>query len=98
MNRLPSDISKLIGQMIIVGLKGYNKKAAYNFFERNHKYPVGGIILYDEDITTLPKSLHNIRSPKQLKTFTSYLREFSPNPLIIGIDQEGGKVNRLKEE
>ena len=98
MNRLPSDISKLIGEMIIVGLKGYNKKAAYNFFERNHKYPVGGIILYDEDITTLPKSLHNIRSPKQLKTFTSYLREFSPNPLIIGIDQEGGKVNRLKEE
>jgi len=98
MNTLSSDISKLVGRMIIVGLKGHDEKAAYNFFKENHKYPVGGIILYDEDITTLPSSLHNIRSPKQLKAFTEFLQELSPNPLIIGIDQEGGKVNRLKKD
>ena len=97
MNSLPSNISKLIGQMIMVGIKGHDREAAYNFFERNHQYHVGGIILYDEDITTNPPSLHNIRSQQQLSSFTNHLQEFSSNPLLIGIDQEGGKVNRLKE-
>ena len=54
-------------------------------------------ILYDQDITTNPPSLHNIRSQHQLSSFTDHLQEFSSNPLLIGIDQEGGKVNRLKE-
>ena len=97
MNSLPPNISKLIGQMIMVGIKGHNRDAVYDFFERNYKYHVGGIILYDEDITTNPPSLHNIRSQQQLSNFTNYLQEFSSNPLLIGIDQEGGKVNRLKE-
>ena len=97
MNNLPPNISKLIGQMIMVGIKGHDRDAAYGFFEKNYQYHVGGIILYDEDITTNPPSLHNIRSQKQLSSFTNYLQEFSSNPLLIGIDQEGGKVNRLKE-
>ena len=97
MNSLPPNISKLIGQMIMVGIKGHDRDAVYDFFERNYKYHVGGIILYDEDITTNPPSLHNIRSQQQLSNFTNYLQEFSSNPLLIGIDQEGGKVNRLKE-
>lgn len=97
MNTLSSDISKLVGRMIIVGLKGHDEKDAYNFFEENRNYPVGGIILYDEDITTIPSSPHNIRSPEQLKDFTKCLQDLSPDPLIIGIDQEGGKVNRLKK-
>ena len=89
MNSLPPNISKLIGQMIMVGIKGHDRDAVYDFFERNYKYHVGGIILYDEDITTNPPSLHNIRSQQQLFNFTNYLQEFSSNPLLIGIDQEG---------
>ena len=68
MNTLSSDISKLVGRMIIVGLKGHDEKDAYNFFEENRNYPVGGIILYDEDITTIPSSPHNIRSPAHATT------------------------------
>ena len=97
MNSLPPNISKLIGQMIMVGIKGHDRDAVKDFFERNYKYHVGGIILYDQDITTNPPSLHNIRSQHQLSSFTDHLQEFSSNPLLIGIDQEGGKVNRLKE-
>ena len=40
MNSLPSNISKLIGQMIMVGIKGHDREAAYNFFERNHQYRI----------------------------------------------------------
>lgn len=92
------DISNIIGQMIMVGLHGYTKNDVYSFFESIDGYPIGGVILYDEDITTSPSSLHNIRSPKQLMSFTNALREYNNIPLLIAIDQEGGKVNRLKPD
>ena len=38
MNNLPPNISKLIGQMIMVGIKGHDRDAAYGFFEKNYQY------------------------------------------------------------
>ena len=35
MNSLPPNISKLIGQMIMVGIKGHDRDAVKDFFERN---------------------------------------------------------------
>ena len=86
----------MIGQMLMVGLRGYTINDVYSFFESIKGYKIGGVILYDQDITTSPPSLHNIRSPKQLISFTNALQEQSEIPLLIAIDQEGGKVNRLK--
>ena len=90
------DISTMIGQMLMVGLRGYTENDVSSFFESIQGYPIGGVILYDENITTSPPSLHNIRSPKQLTSFTSALQKQSEIPLLIATDQEGGKVNRLK--
>ena len=90
------DITTMIGQMLMVGLRGYTINDVYSFFESIKGYKIGGVILYDQDITTSPPSLHNIRSPKQLISFTNALQEQSEIPLLIAIDQEGGKVNRLK--
>lgn len=46
---------------------------------------VGGIILF----------ARNYESPKQLAEFISDLRKASESDLIIGVDQEGGRVARL---
>ena len=92
------DISTMIGQMLMVGLRGYTENDVSSFFESIQGYPIGGVILYDENITTTPPSLHNIRSPKQLTSFTSALQKQSEIPLLIATDQEGGKVNRLKSK
>jgi len=96
MKNISPNVPELIGQMIMVGMKGHDDAAAKDFFELNQGYQIGGIILYDEDITISPPSLHNIRSPKQLQELTSCLQRLSDIPLLIGIDQEGGKVSRLK--
>jgi len=69
-----------------------------SFFKSIQGYSIGGVVLYDQNITVSPPSLHNIRSPKQLTSFTSALQKESAIPLLIAIDQEGGKVNRLKPE
>ena len=57
-------------------------------------YP--GVILFDYDVPTGTYG-RNIDSERQLKGLTSSLQKRAAIPLLVAIDQEGGKVNRLKE-
>ena len=54
---------------------------------------LGGVILFDRDLVT---GTRNIESPKQLAALTASLRAAASGNLIIAIDQEGGRVSRLK--
>jgi beta-N-acetylhexosaminidase len=54
---------------------------------------LGGVILFDRDQATGGR--RNIESPRQLAALTSSLRAAAGGPLLIAIDQEGGKVSRL---
>jgi beta-N-acetylhexosaminidase len=45
----------------------------------------------------LKSSVRNIESSKQVKSLVDKLQSYSKIPLFITIDQEGGRVNRLKE-
>jgi len=53
-------------------------------FLKTHK--VAGVILFSK----------NIKNPKQLKRLTSNIKKLQPN-ILIAVDQEGGKVQRLKK-
>ena len=62
---------------------------------------LGGVILFDRD-AALKSPQRNIQSPEQLRRLTSALQAAaaaagSP-PLFIAVDQEGGRVQRLKAE
>ena len=85
----------MIGQMIIIGIRATTDSDVKRFFEIHDKIPVGGIILYDQNVTTNPWSSHNILNPQQLTQLNKSLQSYSNIPLFIGVDQEGGKVNRL---
>ena len=54
---------------------------------------LGGVILFSRDGTT--RGPRNIESPAQLARLTAALRSAAQGPLLIAIDQEGGRVNRL---
>ena len=94
----PKDKSTLIGQMLMVGLQGTSPEHAKSFFNSLDGFPIGGVILYDQNMTSTPPSSHNILSPAQVKAFNETLQSLSETPLLIGVDQEGGQVNRLKKE
>ena len=94
----PKDKSTLIGQMLMVGLQGTSTEDAKSFFNSLDGRPIGGVILYDQNMTSTPPASHNILSPAQVKTFNETLQNLSETPLLIGVDQEGGQVNRLKKE
>ncbi|MEA2608777.1 MAG: beta-N-acetylhexosaminidase [Chloroflexota bacterium] len=54
---------------------------------------LGGVILFDKHQQT--GGWRNISSPDQLSRLTRALRDAAPLPLIVAIDQEGGRVSRL---
>ena len=95
----PSDaqLKKMIGQMLIVGFDSSYIKSNFQIVRDIQKYHLGGVILFDRFYTDKHK-VKNISSPYQLQNLTKHLQYFAKNRLFISVDQEGGKVARLKEK
>lgn len=83
-----------IGRLILVGFRGTHIEENHPIARQIKEGKIGGVILfgYDWETGTLGR---NITSSEQLKALTASLQGFSPAPLLIALDQEGGAVNRL---
>ncbi len=90
-------IKEQIGQMIITGFKGLEIHADHPVVRDIQRYHIGGVILYDEEVAEPDEYWRNIQSAGQVKLLINNLKKLD-NSLFIMIDQEGGKVQRLKEE
>lgn len=88
-------LKKKIGRMLLVGFPNETIDKKDEIVRQIKEYDLGGVILFDRFYHE-PSKTKNISSPQQLKTLTSKLQSFSDKPLIISVDQEGGKVARLK--
>ncbi len=84
-----------IGQMIMVGFRGLTLAASEHIQRDIQEYQIGGVVLYSIDLPSKRKQARNIESPQQLHKLNENLQKMSKIPLFIGIDQEGGRVNRL---
>lgn len=88
-------LRRMIGRMLIVGFDAQTLEAGDPFVSDLRRYRPGGVILFDRDYDDRNRT-KNIRSPLQLRTLTTQLKRYASNPLLIAVDQEGGKVARLK--
>ena len=79
-------IKRMISKMVMIGFRG--EEPPQWFVEQVKKYSPGGIILFGS----------NISSPVQLGELIKDLRRCCSEPVLIAVDQEGGKVSRLKPE
>ena len=91
------NLEQKIGQLFIIGFQGDSIDASHPIVADISQRNLGGVILFDRSLATRQEH-NNIRSPEQVKTLTSTLQGFTRTPLLIGVDQEGGKVRRLKPE
>jgi beta-N-acetylhexosaminidase len=82
--------------MIVAGFEGTNFGDDKIIIEEIEK-GLGGVILFDFDVAA-GKSGRNIESPSQVKELISKLQAVSEDNLLVAIDQEGGRVCRLKEK
>jgi len=92
----PADLDARIGQMLMVGFRG-TAVDENNFIVRDiRRHNLGGVILFDYDVA-LNKEVRNIESPEQVKALVASLQAAAATPLLVAVDQEGGRVARLKE-
>ncbi len=90
-------IKQQIGQMIIAGFKGLQINPKDPVVRDIQQFNIGGVILYDEEVSDPNERWRNIRSTEQTKSLIQNLKKVDES-LLICIDQEGGNVQRLKEE
>lgn len=83
-----------LGQMFMVGFDGCRLEDDHPLREVIERQRVGGVILFDRNVDGRRQ---NIRSPAQLGELTASLHDLAPDPLLVAVDQEGGRVCRLKE-
>jgi beta-N-acetylhexosaminidase len=76
-----------IGQMLLLGFRGAaiadDSVIAHNVRDQG----IGGVVLFGG----------NVRDRTQLRELTGRLQSLAPLPLLIGADQEGGKIARLDQ-
>lgn len=87
----------MIGEMIMVGFRGYQVSPDGPLAQDIRNLHIGGVILFDYDVE-LGKPERNIESPGQVRRLTDQLQEIAGGTLLIAIDMEGGQVARLKEK
>ncbi len=85
-----------IGEMLLVGFRGTTLEPQHHILRDIEEYGIGGVILFEYDAPSGSRP-RNVASPSQLQALCARLQAAADGRLLIGIDQEGGKVNRLKE-
>lgn len=91
-----------IGQLLVVGFLG--SEPSSSVVEAIGTYRIGGVIFFDVNLSDkLPRGGYgrrNIESPEQTLQLVDSLQKLAHTAgipeLFIAIDQEGGRVNRLK--
>lgn len=87
----PKDsIDIMIGQMIMIGIGDFNMvNTEESIFKEIKDGKVGGVVLYEKNIL--------FESPKpELALLVETLQKNASIPLFVSIDEEGGKVTRMK--
>lgn len=91
------NLEQKIGQLFLIGFQGDKIDASHPVAADITQRNLGGVILFDRSLAQ-KKDHNNIRSADQVKLLTATLQGLTCTPLLIGVDQEGGKVRRLKPE
>lgn len=90
------ELDRRIGQMLMVGFRGTELTEDDPFLEQIRRLHLGGVILFDYDVPS-KTPLRNIESAQQVRKLTAQLQTAAEIPLFVAIDQEGGRIARLKE-
>jgi beta-N-acetylhexosaminidase len=87
-----------IGQMVLAGFRGLDLSDADPIIQDLRTRNLGAAILFDQEMADKNLPSRNIQSPAQVKALVAALHQAATTPLLVSIDQEGGRVNRLKAD
>jgi len=91
-------VEQMAGSMLMVGFHGTSAKQNSQICRDIKRYNLAGVILFDYNPIDRSKP-KNISNRDQLSRLTKQLKACSQDgKLLISVDQEGGKVQRLKSK
>ena len=94
-----STLRQYAAKMLMVGFKGDSVTDSSDAARYVRDLKVGGIILFDVDLTGTAKiGSRNITSKERLTKMTADLQRYAGGNLLIAIDQEGAIARRLRPE
>lgn len=88
-------LEQKIAQMLLVGFRGTTLDPTNPIVAAIRDYGIGGVVLFDYDVV-LRSFGRNVTSPAQLQALDASLHALARVPLFVAVDQEGGRVARLK--
>lgn len=92
-----AELERKIGQMLLVGFRGMSVEDIGLVGEQIRAGQLGGVVLFDVDVLN-GEPVRNIRSAYQVRTLINGLQREAGGTLLVAVDQEGGRVTRLKEQ
>lgn len=93
---MPAHLAELpLGRLFMLGFRGEELVPDHWIYRALRKQHLGGVLLFDRNIDG---SIQNISSPVQLRRLSTDLQDAACGQLLIAVDQEGGKVCRLKAQ
>ena len=97
-SRADISLDKKIGQMLMIGFHGTSAPKSSQICRDIRKFNIGSVILFDYNPVNKSKP-KNISTKRQVKRLTAQLQECTHDKkLFIAVDQEGGRVQRLKRK
>ncbi len=90
-------LDEKIGQMVLAGFRGLELAGDNPIVADLRLRHLGAVALFDRDLPS-NSPLRNVASPAQLRALDAHLSRLATEPLLIGVDQEGGQVARLRPE
>jgi len=92
LQEIDGNLSAMVGQMLLLGFRGTDLSQDPSMIKVLKEGKVGGVILFYRHGKLVP---YNLASAEQIVNLTNQLNFYSKYPLFIGIDQEGGQVQRI---
>lgn len=92
-NSIP--LEQQAAKLLMIGIKGTSLSNTNPAIEDIVDRGVSGVILFEHNIEPVESG---VDSKSQLAEFVADMKALRQAPLLIAIDQEGGKVNRMKSK
>lgn len=86
-----------VGQMLLVGFRGIRITPDSPIISILQELNLGGVVLFDYDVPSQSYP-RNILNPPQTKKLIADLQSYARTPLLVAVDAEGGRINRLKSK
>lgn len=90
-------LRRQVAQMVIAGFRGFT--ASGDIVNEVRDLGVGGVIYFDRDVPAVTNN-RNVQSPGQVSALSAQLQRLAADGghprLFVTVDQEGGRVSRLK--